>query len=325
MTHVASAELAAAVLDDGRELTVRLAGADDAAGILDLVHAGFSARPVVGARPEALGDDLASVSARLERGVAYLGEVDGAAVGVVMVAPHDGSQRLGRVCVLPEHRSLGVASFLVGVALEDLATRGESHVHLLARREYPGLIRWWQRHGFAIVGDEGDCHVMERELPVAVRVPDADAMRALGARLASVLRAGDLVLASGDLGAGKTTLAQGLGAGLGVLGPVISPTFVLARVHPAAGEGPALVHVDAYRLGGFAELEDLDLEASLDEAVTLVEWGTGVAEGLADDRLEIAIRRGLDAADDTRWVFLTGVGGRWARSDVDAAATREDA
>lgn len=312
-----------AVLDDDRELTVRLATPADAEAVLALVHAAFSARPVVGARPEALGDDLASVADRLERGVAYLAEVAGVPVGVVMVARHEGTQRMGRVCVLPEHRSLGVASFLVGVALEDLGMRGERRVHLLARREYPRLIEWWCRHGFVVVGDEGDCHVMQRELPVAVRVPDADAMRALGARLASVLRAGDLVLASGDLGAGKTTLAQGLGAGLGVRGPVISPTFVLARVHAATGDGPALVHVDAYRLGSFAELEDLDLEASLDEAVTLVEWGSGVAEGLADDRLEIAIRRGLDAADDTRWVFLTGVGGRWANADL--TIVRQDA
>jgi tRNA threonylcarbamoyladenosine biosynthesis protein TsaE len=99
------------------------------------------------------------------------------------------------------------------------------------------------------------------------------------------------VVLSGDLGAGKTTLTQGIGAGLGVRGDVTSPTFVISRVHPSIDGGPSLVHVDAYRLGSAAELDDLDLDASLDSAVTVVEWGTGVAEGLADDRLEVRIDR----------------------------------
>ncbi|MCW5954319.1 MAG: tRNA (adenosine(37)-N6)-threonylcarbamoyltransferase complex ATPase subunit type 1 TsaE, partial [Propionibacteriaceae bacterium] len=89
-----------------------------------------------------------------------------------------------------------------------------------------------------------------------------------------------------------------------------SPTFVLARIHPNPS-GPGLVHVDAYRLGSFAEVEDLDLEVSLADSVTLVEWGTGVAEGLSDDRLEVDIRRSLDPEDETRWVFLTPIGPRW--------------
>nr|WP_233552855.1 tRNA (adenosine(37)-N6)-threonylcarbamoyltransferase complex ATPase subunit type 1 TsaE [Jiangella rhizosphaerae] len=148
-------------------------------------------------------------------------------------------------------------------------------------------------------------------------VPDAESMTALGERLAGVLRAGDLVLLGGDLGAGKTTLAQGVGAGLGVRGPVTSPTFVIARVHPSLVDGPPLVHVDAYRLGGWDELEDIDLEATLDEAVTLVEWGEGVAEGLAGDRLEIHIDRshGGDGPDpagpEVRHVHVRAVGSRW--------------
>src|SRR3954464_13909590 len=116
-------------------------------------------------------------------------------------------------------------------------------------------------------------------------------MRDLGRRLAKLMRAGDLVMLNGELGAGKTTLTQGLGAGLGVRGDVTSPTFVIARVHPSLGDGPPLVHVDAYRLGGVAELDDLDLDTSLDEAVTVVEWGEGIAEGLADDRVEVRIER----------------------------------
>ena len=101
---------------------------------------------------------------------------------------------------------------------------------------------------------------------------------------------------------------------------------MLARVHKSLVDGPALVHADAYRLGGFAELEDLDLEESLAGSVTLVEWGAGVAERLAGDHLAVDIVRGLDPDDETRWVFLTGVGARWLRHDlVDAIAGLEDA
>lgn len=129
--------------------------------------------------------------------------------------------------------------------------------------------------------------------------PDAGATRAIGVALARVLRAGDLLLLSGGLGAGKTTLTQGIGAGLGVRGQVASPTFVIARVHPAIGTGPDLVHVDAYRLTSLDEVDALDLDTSLAESVTVVEWGTGKVEGLAEDRLEIELvrPRGLDAAD----------------------------
>ena len=140
-------------------------------------------------------------------------------------------------------------------------------------------------------------------------------MRALGAVARGGLRAGDVVVLSGELGAGKTTFTQGLGAGLGVRGDVTSPTFVIARVHPSLGDGPALVHVDAYRLGGVAELDDLDLDTSLDEAVTVVEWGEGIAEGLADDRLEVRIERALadeHSGDlDPRRVRIAPVGVRW--------------
>jgi len=146
-------------------------------------------------------------------------------------------------------------------------------------------------------------------------VRTAGEMRALGRRLARRLRAGDLVVLTGPLGAGKTTLAQGIGDGLRVRGPVTSPTFVIARVHPSVGSGPALVHVDAYRLGGAAEVDDLDLDADLDHAVTVVEWGEGLVERLTDDRLEVTIGRppggGFD--DESRTVRLTGRGPRWAQ------------
>src|SRR6201993_3732672 len=133
--------------------------------------------------------------------------------------------------------------------------------------------------------------------PAELRVATDEDMRDLGRRLAALLRAGDLVILAGPLGAGKTTLVQGIGAGLGVRGPVTSPTFVIARVHPA-GAGPALVHADAYRLGSIGEVDDLDLDTDAAGAVTVVEWGTGLAEALAEDRLEITIEPDRDG--DTR-------------------------
>ena len=123
---------------------------------------------------------------------------------------------------------------------------------------------------------------------------DADRLRDLGADLGAVLRAGDLVLLDGPLGAGKTTLAQGIGRALAVRGTVTSPTFVIARSH--RGPGPTLVHVDAYRLGSSLEVDDLDLDTDLDTAVTVVEWGTDKVEGLAEERLEVRIRRAEGAA-----------------------------
>jgi tRNA threonylcarbamoyladenosine biosynthesis protein TsaE len=122
-----------------------------------------------------------------------------------------------------------------------------------------------------------------------IEVPTAGAMQDLGRRLAAGLRAGDLLVLTGPLGAGKTTLVQGIGEGLGVRGPITSPTFVIARVHPSLTGGPALVHADAYRLGGAAEIDDLDLDSSTASSVTVVEWGEGLAERLSASFLEIAI------------------------------------
>ena len=150
-----------------------------------------------------------------------------------------------------------------------------------------------------------------------VVLPGVDDTRALGRALGGMLRAGDLVVLTGGLGAGKTTLTQGIGEGVGVRGPVTSPTFVIARVHPSTVGGPALVHVDAYRLGGALELDDLDLDASVDDSVTVVEWGHGLAEDLSEDRLEVVLD--VDTATEERTATVTGIGGRWAASAVDAA------
>jgi len=166
---------------------------------------------------------------------------------------------------------------------------------------------------------------MEREL----RVDDPEAMASLGATIAGQLRAGDVVLLTGELGAGKTTLTRGLGAALGVRGTVTSPTFVLARTHPRP-DGPPLVHVDAYRLRDAAELDDLDLDFAA--SIVVIEWGAGLIEHLVDAWLAVTIERptgagapdgaGVDDAPDdadvdgvpveSRRVTITGVGERWA-------------
>ncbi|MYT91423.1 tRNA (adenosine(37)-N6)-threonylcarbamoyltransferase complex ATPase subunit type 1 TsaE [Streptomyces sp. SID8359] len=149
---------------------------------------------------------------------------------------------------------------------------------------------------------------------VTLTVESPEQMQDLGRRLARVLAPGDLVMLTGELGAGKTTLTRGLGEGLGVRGAVTSPTFVIARVHPSLVQGPALVHVDAYRLGGgLDEMEDLDLDVSLPESVVVVEWGDGKVEELSEDRLRVLIDRATgDTDDERREVTLMGIGPRWA-------------
>ena len=158
-------------------------------------------------------------------------------------------------------------------------------------------------------------------------VPTTEAMHELGVRLGAALRPGDLIVLTGGLGAGKTTLTRGIGEGLGVLGPITSPTFVIARVHPSLTRGGTpLVHVDAYRLGSMDELDDLDLDASVEDSVTVVEWGEGKAEALADDRLEVVIdRESAEDVDepgdpDVRWVSLRGVGARWSEAGLGLLA-----
>jgi tRNA threonylcarbamoyladenosine biosynthesis protein TsaE len=141
--------------------------------------------------------------------------------------------------------------------------------------------------------------------------------KAFGRRLAAALEAGDLVVLSGPLGAGKTALTQGIGEGLGVEGRVTSPTFVIARVHrPGPGGRVPLVHVDAYRLreAGPVELDDLDLDAEIDSSVVVVEWGEGLVEQLSDSHLEIRLER---HDDDSRTATVEAVGPRWAGRSHD--------
>lgn len=160
---------------------------------------------------------------------------------------------------------------------------------------------------------------------IELHTEDPQDTRRVAEVLATVLRAGDLLVLDGPLGAGKTTFTQGLGEGLGVRGPVASPTFVIARVHPSLTGGTALVHVDAYRLGGSADLEDLDLEADLDDAVTVVEWGRDRVEHLADSHLLIELVRPTQVADpdrpeEPRTLRLLPSGPRWDRTATTSLA-----
>ncbi len=142
-------------------------------------------------------------------------------------------------------------------------------------------------------------------------------MNALGREIGGSLRAGDVLVLTGPLGAGKTTLTRGIGEGLGVRGPVTSPTFVLARTHPSLIGGPPLVHVDAYRLASALELDDLDIDFT--HSVVVVEWGMGMLDGVTDSWLEVTIVRPEggsqnDLDDDLvepRTVTLAGHGPRW--------------
>lgn len=157
-----------------------------------------------------------------------------------------------------------------------------------------------------------------------LHIADSEAMHDLGVRIGGALRAGDLVILTGPLGAGKTTLSRGIGEGLQVRGPVTSPTFVLARTHPSLVGGAPLVHVDAYRLADAGELDDLDLD--FDGSVVVAEWGAGLVD-TRDSWLEVVIERpsgsALSSADQSsatfedelvepRTVTITGYGDRWA-------------
>lgn len=161
-----------------------------------------------------------------------------------------------------------------------------------------------------------------------LQAPQAADIQLIGQTLAEVAEPGDLVMLTGPLGAGKTTMTQGIARGLGVKGQVSSPTFVIAQIHH--GTQLDLVHVDAYRLNSIEELDALDLDTSLDESLTVVEWGEGKVEVLSDSRLEIVITRpegsdaGLDPedlfVDAPRTLTLTGYG---PRGEACEAALRD--
>ena len=154
-----------------------------------------------------------------------------------------------------------------------------------------------------------------------VRTETADETRAVGASLAHLLKAGDMVILVGDLGAGKTTLVQGLGAALGVRGRVTSPTYIVSRVHRSQKGGPDLIHVDAYRVEDDLDMETVDLEASLEDSVTVVEWGQGKVDSLSADRFELTLQ--FDGEDEgARKISLVALGGEPERRLAEWMQTR---
>lgn len=320
-----------AVIDSemDEQLELRLASPDDAELMLQVITEAFAARQPLDPPADALSDTLADIRSRLADQLGVIACDDSGVAGALFCSLHPDADEpwamLHRVSVLPGHRRNGVAYQLVAAAAGLAAEAGMRRLRLVARRELPELVAWWQGHGFEIVRELDDHRLLlDTALPALIEVPTADAMRALGVRLAALLAPGDLIVANGELGAGKTTLTQGIAEGLQVLGPVTSPTFVLSRIHRAISTAPQLVHVDAYRLGSPAELDDLDLDETLADSVTLVEWGAGVAEHLAADRLEIDIERSGDIDDETRIVSLRGVGPRWREVNLCSLAGEQE-
>jgi tRNA threonylcarbamoyladenosine biosynthesis protein TsaE len=293
-------------------LSVRRVGHESAAVVHHIVHEAFASRPALHPPADALSETVASIGTRLALNGGLVARVGDEPVGALLFDPVGDSVYLRRFGVLPAAQGHGVAAAMVAAAVE--AWPGKARLSVVAREELPATVAFWQRRGFAQADRRYPYVELSRPLPRTFDVPTADDMRELGMRIARELRAGDLLVLSGGLGAGKTTFTQGLGEGLRVRGGVTSPTFVIARVHPSLVGGPDLVHVDAYRLGGLDELDDLDLDTSLGEAVTVVEWGEGMAESLSDSRLEVRIARAdtADAELDPRQVEVLGIGTRWA-------------
>jgi tRNA threonylcarbamoyladenosine biosynthesis protein TsaE len=290
---------------------------EHAVAVADLIRRSFAARPSVDPPATALTEDADSVGLAIAESGGLVALLDGHMVGSLLF-DHSRIGRLGlrRVSVDPGHQEHGIASAIVGMAEEVADLRELDGLWLLVREELPDTARFWRRRGYVAVGRDGVHTVVQKTLPARVDVASADETAELAARIAGMLRAGDLLILTGELGAGKTTFTQGLGAALGVRGPITSPTFVLSRIHPSLVGGPDLVHVDAYRLGSAAELDDLDLDATADRSVTVVEWGKDRAEQLAESWLGLTI---TDIFDDGRRVTVTPHGPRWA--DVPLRST----
>ena len=293
-------------------VVVRRVGPEAAADVLAVVQEAFGARPVLDPPADALAEDLDSVARLLSVRGGLLATIDGAPVGCAVLDVRPEGLVLRRFGVTPAAQGQGVATALVDAARA--AAVGRPAILVAAREELPATVAFWERHGFVETSRTSPHVVLELALGTTYDAPDAESMRELGERVGRSLVAGDLVVLTGELGAGKTTFTQGLGTGLQVRGAVTSPTFVIARVHPSLVAGPDLVHADAYRLGGLEELDDLDLDTSLDSAVTVVEWGAGLAEGLADSRLDVVIERAVGESPaeelDPRRVSLRWVVGQ---------------
>ena len=302
-------------------VTVRRVGPEAAPQVLAVVQAAFGARPEMDPKPDALLETEETIAAKLAAGGGLLAELDGEPVGCLVLDPIGSTTYLRRFGVVPGHQGHGIAGALIDATVDAVLESGvgTDDLTVVAREELPATIRFWDRQGFREISRRSPLVEMRRPLRTAVlHAPTSEAMRGIGRSLAGQLTQGDLVVVTGDLGAGKTTFTQGLGQALGVRGPIASPTFIIARTHPSLVGGPSLIHVDAYRLSSLAELDDLDLDATLEDSVTVVEWGDPAA-ALSDDRLHVTIARtrGGDIDPEApdggdRVVTLSGHGERWA-------------
>ena len=296
--------------------------------MVEVIHSAFGARPPVDPPSTAIEETAETLAAALRGGSGIFAQVDGRPAGVILVLPSaSGIARFTRVSVHPDLQRHGIASAMVAAAEELAAIRGFQRVEVFVRAEFPVFIDFWQHRGFVVDRSVSHGVILTKPLPLAIKVPTSSAMVRLGERLAQLLHRGDVILAAGDLGAGKTTLTQGIGRGLGSEGPIISPTFVLSRLHPSSIGRPTLMHVDAYRLSTASELDDLDLDAAVADCITVVEWGQGFAEGLSEDRLEIGVWTSpadfsATADDSERVVTIRSVGVRWR--GVDLSVLRSD-
>jgi len=305
-------------------LNVIEAKPEHAEAVVSVIHKSFGARRTLDPPSTALDETVDSVREVLATAGGLLAERRDKPMGAMLFdESRPGALGLRRVSVDPEVQARGIASAMVGVAEDIAEERGKDGIWLHVREELPATVRFWTHRFYFPVGQDGPLIELGKTLWLARELPKAEDTRAFGERLASLLRAGDLLVMTGELGAGKTTLSQGIGEGLGVRGPITSPTFVIARTHPSLVDGPALVHVDAYRLGDAAEIDDIDLDATTDESVTIVEWGEDMAEQLGDHWLEVRMDnrrvRSTDplgtavagSGEDTRVITVKPYGARW--------------
>ncbi|QIX25802.1 tRNA (adenosine(37)-N6)-threonylcarbamoyltransferase complex ATPase subunit type 1 TsaE [Nocardioides sp. JQ2195] len=306
---------------------VRVVDEAAAADVHSVVRAAFGARPPLDPPAPALSETVVSLARALGADGGLLATADGRPVGAMLFARTGSTMALRRFGVVPDVQRTGVAGELVRAAEEHARAQGCTALRVVARVELPASIAFWEHEGFVRAGREGHLVHLVKVFPRTFELTTADDATTFGERLSGMLRAGDLLILTGELGAGKTTFTRGIGTGLQVRGNISSPTFVIARVHPSLVDGPALVHVDAYRLESIDDIDDLDLEATLAESVTVVEWGAGLAEGLADDRLEITLVRTLGDTEviedhDTRQAVVQPIGLRWAAIDWAALETQ---
>lgn len=282
---------------------------ENAEAVVGVIHKSFGARKVLDPPSTALEETVESVAEVLGTAGGLLVERRDVPMGALLFdESRPGLLGLRRVSVDPEIQSRGIASAMVGVAEDTAEERGMDGIWLHVRVELPATMQFWARRLYYPVAQTGTTVEFGKTLWLARELHSTAETQSFAATLATLLRAGDVLILTGGLGAGKTTFTQGLGEALGVRGPVTSPTFVVARTHPSLVDGPSLVHVDAYRLGDSAEIDDIDLDASVDDSITVVEWGEDMAEQLSESWLEIHLENRLARPTDPLGTAVIGSG-----------------